>query len=54
LHEAFTEQPVLSFAVKRPKIRVIRGLMFVGMWQDRDDILDGINYVSSLRDNPRA
>lgn len=25
----------------------------VGMWADRDDIGDGVDYVNKLRDNPR-
>lgn len=32
----------------------IRGLGFVGMWADRADIKDGVSYVDSLRDSPRA
>jgi hypothetical protein len=32
----------------------IRGLGFVGMWADRADIKDGMSYVESLRDSPRA
>ena len=30
----------------------IRELGFAGMWADRDDIPDGLNYVNRLRDNP--
>ena len=29
-------------------------LPFFGMWADRDDIKDGVSYVNSLRDSPRA
>ena len=32
----------------------IRDLGFAGMWANREDITDGISYVNSLRDNPRA
>jgi predicted DNA-binding antitoxin AbrB/MazE fold protein len=32
----------------------IRELGFTGMWADRADIKDGVTYVNSLRDNPRA
>jgi len=32
----------------------IRELGFAGMWADRADIKDGVSYVNSLRDNPRA
>jgi len=31
----------------------IRGLGFVGMWADRDDIKDGVSYVDRLRQNPQ-
>ncbi len=32
----------------------IRELGFAGMWSDRADIRDGLSFVNSLRDNPRA
>lgn len=32
----------------------IRELGFAGMWADRTDIKDGVSYVNSLRDSPRA
>jgi predicted DNA-binding antitoxin AbrB/MazE fold protein len=32
----------------------IRELGFAGMWADRADIKDGVSYVNSLRDRPRA
>ena len=32
----------------------IRELGFAGMWADRADIKDGVSYVNSLRDSPRA
>lgn len=32
----------------------IRGLGFAGMWADRAEIEDGVSYVKSLRDSPRA
>jgi len=32
----------------------IRELGFAGMWADRADIEDGVSYVDSLRDSPRA
>jgi predicted DNA-binding antitoxin AbrB/MazE fold protein len=32
----------------------IRELGFTGMWSDRADIKDGVSYVNSLRDKPRA
>jgi predicted DNA-binding antitoxin AbrB/MazE fold protein len=32
----------------------IRDLAFTGMWAYRDDIKDGVSYVSSLRDDPRG
>ena len=34
------------------KRRSLRDLGFTGMWADRDDIVDGVSYVDSLRDNP--
>ncbi len=33
--------------------RSIRDLPFFGMWKDREDIGDGVEYVNRLRDNPR-
>ena len=38
-------------AVKR---RSIKDLPFYGMWKDRTDIGDGVEYVNNLRDNPRG
>ena len=32
----------------------IRDLAFTGMWAHRDDIEDGVSYVSRLRDDPRG
>ena len=32
----------------------IRELGFAGMWADRADIKDGVSYVNSLRNRPRA
>jgi predicted DNA-binding antitoxin AbrB/MazE fold protein len=34
--------------------RSIKELPFYGMWADRTDIEDGVSYVNTLRDNPRA
>ena len=42
---------------RRPTARKalsIRDLGFAGMWADRADIKDGVSYVNSLRDSPRA
>jgi predicted DNA-binding antitoxin AbrB/MazE fold protein len=36
------------------KASSIRELGFAGMWADRADIKDGVSYVNSLRDSPRA
>lgn len=36
------------------KRRSIKDLQFYGMWADRDDIIDGVSYVNSLRNNPRG
>ena len=36
------------------KPRSVRELGIFGMWADRDDIIDGVSYVNSLRDNPRG
>jgi predicted DNA-binding antitoxin AbrB/MazE fold protein len=33
--------------------RSIKDLPFYGMWKDRTDIGDGVDYVNKLRDNPR-
>jgi predicted DNA-binding antitoxin AbrB/MazE fold protein len=38
---------------EKVKPRSIRDLGFAGMWEYRDDIIDGLSYVNSLRDNPR-
>ena len=32
----------------------IKDLPFYGMWKDRTDIGDGVEYVNKLRDNPRG
>jgi len=32
----------------------IKDLPFFGMWMDREDIGDGVEYVNRLRDNPRG
>ena len=32
----------------------IKDLPFYGMWADRDDIIDGVSYVDTLRNNPRG
>ena len=32
----------------------IKDLPFYGMWKDRADIGDGLDYVNRLRDNPRG
>lgn len=39
---------------EKTKPQSVRGLGFVGMWADRDDITDGVSYVNRLRDNPRG
>jgi predicted DNA-binding antitoxin AbrB/MazE fold protein len=36
------------------KRRSIKDLPFYGRWKDRTDIGDGVEYVNSLRDNPRG
>jgi predicted DNA-binding antitoxin AbrB/MazE fold protein len=38
-------------ARKRPSIK---DLLFYGIWKDRTDIGDGVDYVNKLRDNPRG
>jgi hypothetical protein len=37
--------------VRRPSIK---DHPFFGMWKDRADISDGVEYVNRLRDNPRG
>ncbi len=32
----------------------IKDLPFFGIWKDREDIGDGVEYVNSIRDNPRG
>ena len=32
----------------------IKNLPFFGIWKDRSDIGDGLDYVNKLRDNPRG
>ena len=34
--------------------RSIKDLPFYGMWKDRTDIVDSIDYVNRLRDTPRG
>ena len=36
------------------KRRSIKDLPFYGMWADRDDLIDGLTYVDTLRNNPRG
>jgi predicted DNA-binding antitoxin AbrB/MazE fold protein len=36
------------------KIRSIKDYAFVGMWKDRKDIRDGVEYEDRLRDHPRS
>jgi predicted DNA-binding antitoxin AbrB/MazE fold protein len=36
------------------KRRSVKDLPFYGMWKDRTDIGDGVDYVNKLRDNPRG
>jgi len=36
------------------KRRSIKDLPFYGMWKDRSDIGDGVEYVDKLRDHPRG
>ena len=47
---------VLVPAERQPtgKRRSIKDLPFYGMWKDRTDIGDGVEYVNRLRDNPRG
>jgi predicted DNA-binding antitoxin AbrB/MazE fold protein len=47
---------VLVPAEQQPtgKRRSIKDLPFYGMWKDRTDIGDGVEYVNKLRDNPRG
>jgi predicted DNA-binding antitoxin AbrB/MazE fold protein len=47
---------VLVPAEREParKPRSIKDLPFYGMWKDRADIGDGVDYVNKLRDNPRG
>jgi predicted DNA-binding antitoxin AbrB/MazE fold protein len=34
--------------------RSIKDLPFFGIWADRDDITDGVSYVTDLRDHTRG
>jgi predicted DNA-binding antitoxin AbrB/MazE fold protein len=36
------------------KRRSIKDLPFYGMWKDRTDIGDSVEYLNKLRDNPRG
>lgn len=47
---------VLVPAEEKPagKRRSIKDLPFYGMWKDRTDIGDSVEYVNKLRDNPRG
>ena len=50
------EETVLELytPTKKAKKRSIRAFSFAGMWKNRKDIRDGLDYVNRLRDNPRA
>jgi predicted DNA-binding antitoxin AbrB/MazE fold protein len=43
-----TEQSLVG---QRPSIK---DLPFFGMWKDREDIGDGVEYVNRLRDHPHS
>jgi hypothetical protein len=32
----------------------VKDLPFYGLWKDRADIKDGLDFVNKLRDNPRG
>jgi len=58
-HVAIKEGTVVQVHVPvdgepRSTRRSIKDLPFYGMWADRDDIIDGVSYVDTLRNNPRA
>jgi predicted DNA-binding antitoxin AbrB/MazE fold protein len=36
------------------KRHFIKDLPFYGMWKDRTDVGDGVDYVNKLRENPRG
>jgi predicted DNA-binding antitoxin AbrB/MazE fold protein len=36
------------------KRRSIKDLPFYGMWASRDDIIDGVSYMNTLRNKPRG
>jgi predicted DNA-binding antitoxin AbrB/MazE fold protein len=36
------------------KRRSIKDLPFYGMWKDRTDVGEGVDYVNKLRENPRS
>ena len=38
----------------KKKRRSVREFSFAGMWKNRKDIPDGLDYVNRLRENPRA
>ena len=44
--------PVEQLAAR--KRTSVKDLPFYGIWKDRDDIGDGVEFVNRLRDNPRG
>ena len=40
--------------ISKAKKRPIRDYAFVGMWKDRKDFRDGLEYEDRLRDHPRS
>jgi len=39
---------------EKKKRRSVRDFPFAGMWKNRKDIPDGLDYVNRLREHPRA
>jgi predicted DNA-binding antitoxin AbrB/MazE fold protein len=54
LKEGTVEEIHVNSGETTSKPLSIRELGFAGMWADRAEIKDGVSYVDSLRDSPRA
>jgi predicted DNA-binding antitoxin AbrB/MazE fold protein len=46
--------PAETEQVPAARRRSIKDLPFYGVWQDRTDVDDGVDYVNRLRDKPRG
>jgi hypothetical protein len=54
LQEVTIEEGAVVQVQVPPDRPSVKALAFCGMWADREDIVDGVDYVDTLRNNPRT